>query len=301
MGGQNVFFNVASKLLAVFCVTLAICIIFGTVFTYFHTVFPLILDLNTPIGCVNFLFASWLSFNLVFNYVMVLRTSCGVASKALLTPEELAQAEAHRGVQRARGEGFTLWCKHSDQPKPPRAHYCHVSGALVLKMDHFCPWVGQCVGHHNHRYFLLFLIYLWCSVAYAVVTILLHRWRFIENVRANEMLYRAEESTVTLCLVVCGALTAVISGFLGWSGYLAVSNQTTIEFIGNKARRKAAAERGELFIQPFDLGLKGNLQVVFGPFSSWWQALLPTADALPFDGHHWPARQSGPGETQTVF
>ena len=29
------------------------------------------------------------------------------------------------------------YCRYSGQPKPPRAHYDHVTGRLVLNMDHY--------------------------------------------------------------------------------------------------------------------------------------------------------------------
>ena len=33
------------------------------------------------------------------------------------------------------------YCNNSHQPKPPRAHYDHVTKTLVLCMDHYCPWM----------------------------------------------------------------------------------------------------------------------------------------------------------------
>ena len=265
------------------------------------------MDLDSPMGMVHFLFASWLSFNLVFNYIMVVRyaacaththtrtprppqqyrTPAGVADPSFLTETELRQARMQQHLHRRRGEGFTLWCHNSSQPKPPRAHYCHVSGDLVLKMDHFCPWIGQCVGHYNHRYFLLFLIYLWLSVAYAVVVIALFWAGLISNENASEMQVRTESQTFSLCFVVCAALTVAITFFLVWSGFLAVSNQTTIEYLGNRNRTKEAQRAGRSFHNPFDLGLKDNLRVVFGPFKHYYEFLMPCSEILPTNGHHW--------------
>jgi palmitoyltransferase len=33
------------------------------------------------------------------------------------------------------------YCGNSNRPKPPRSHYDHVSKALVLNLDHYCPWM----------------------------------------------------------------------------------------------------------------------------------------------------------------
>lgn len=64
------------------------------------------------------------------------------------------------------------WCHHSEGPKPPRAHFCHVSRKLVLNMDHFCVWVFNCVGYANYKHFVLFLFWFFCGTIFAFVSCL---------------------------------------------------------------------------------------------------------------------------------
>lgn len=56
------------------------------------------------------------------------------------------------------------FCEKCQLIKPDRAHHCSVCGTCVLKMDHHCPWVNNCVGFHNYKFFILFLAYglLYC-------------------------------------------------------------------------------------------------------------------------------------------
>lgn len=61
------------------------------------------------------------------------------------------------------------FCRHCRCIKPPRAHHDSVSGKCVYEMDHYCPWMNNCIGYYNYRYFVLFLFYLFLGCCYLLL------------------------------------------------------------------------------------------------------------------------------------
>jgi hypothetical protein len=53
------------------------------------------------------------------------------------------------GLRRRRGVRRCGTC--NDNYKPQRAHHDSITGRCIVKMDHFCPWVGNAVGIMNHK------------------------------------------------------------------------------------------------------------------------------------------------------
>ncbi|KAM4543477.1 palmitoyltransferase ZDHHC23-B [Fundulus diaphanus] len=50
------------------------------------------------------------------------------------------------------------WCPACRVVRPPRAGHCRICGVCVLRLDHHCVWINNCVGQANHRSFLLTLV-----------------------------------------------------------------------------------------------------------------------------------------------
>lgn len=77
------------------------------------------------------------------------------------------QANSYTSVQ----NNYLHFCPMCATYKPPRAHHCSRCNFCVLKYDHHCPWLGQCVGFFNYKNYLLVLLYTWLLTTW-VLTLL---------------------------------------------------------------------------------------------------------------------------------
>ncbi|XP_068612097.1 zf-DHHC domain-containing protein [Brachionichthys hirsutus] len=90
-------------------------------------------------------------------------------------------------------DGWSV-CSRCETYRPPRAHHCRVCQRCVRRMDHHCPWINNCVGELNQKYFIQFLFYTGMASLYSLVLVVsAWVWR-IRNERESDAEEDAEET-----------------------------------------------------------------------------------------------------------
>ncbi|CRH02477.1 palmitoyltransferase, putative [Plasmodium relictum] len=140
-----------------------------------------------------------------------------------------------------------------------RTVHCSICDNCVEKFDHHCPWVGNCIGARNYKYFVFFVLNLYILICITLSASIYKLVICINKLSGDG--YNTEKIFIHIWRVAADSLILIIYtvltlwfviGLLCYHIYTILTNQTTYEQI-------------KTFYQndnPFNIGIVNNIKEV---------------------------------------
>jgi len=262
------------------------------------------LSFSVP-GVVHAGVLSFTTFMALLCYLKCVYGDPGFSSVDWLPEQEDGAVGTH-----VKKSGGPRQCRKCIPPryKPPRAHHCKECKRCVLRMDHHCMWVNNCLGHANYKSFVLFLLYVLSACVHCLVLTMSYtiysmhsRHREKTALRAATRLTENPQSAILtsgyyvvvssvlqmFCVSMLMPLCIALAILFGWHVYLVSRNLTTIEFYEGVTVLENQQEGAcRLKRHLYDLGFLRNVQQVLGTHPSRW--FFPGKGTMMGDGLAFP-------------
>ncbi|CAB1336923.1 unnamed protein product [Coregonus sp. 'balchen'] len=173
--------------------------------------------------------------------------------------------------------GAIRFCDRCQLVKPDRCHHCSVCDKCILKMDHHCPWVNNCVGFSNYKFFMLFLAYSLLYCLFITATDLQYFIKFwIDGLPDSQAKFH-----IMFLFFAASMFSVSLASLFVYHCWLVCKNRSTLEAFRAPPFRHGADKNG------FSLGLSKNFRQVFGDEIRYWP--LPVFSSVG-ESHQFPIK-----------
>eukprot|EP00088_Acartia_fossae_P023978 TRINITY_DN2493_c0_g1_i1.p1 TRINITY_DN2493_c0_g1~~TRINITY_DN2493_c0_g1_i1.p1 ORF type:complete len:284 (-),score=19.15 TRINITY_DN2493_c0_g1_i1:219-1070(-) len=138
-------------------------------------------------------------------------------------------------------EDWTI-CTRCEMYRPPRAHHCRICKQCIRKMDHHCPWINNCVGEWNQKFFIQFLMYVGLLSVYAICLVA-YSWYAECSTCSKELMVRQSRILHSVLLVMESLLFGMFVIAISCDQFDAIfSDETLVEQVKHRNNTRELQE-----------------------------------------------------------
>ena len=231
-----------------------VLLLFGSYATSYHVIIPW-MGYASNTGKFHLILFNLCTVIAIFSHYRTMTTDPGAVPRKALplsNDREEIDHEAKRSMQMSGLEKYQKTCKRCRAFKPTRAHHCSICGRCIIKMDHHCPWVNNCVGIGNHKLFIVFLFWVNVVCWYSLI-LLVGRFTYCWSHSAADKTCFAYNTIMSVIWLFIEALLFALftSCMMADQLYGAMLNQTQIDRMKNE-HHESSIEVNEVFGSPAD-------------------------------------------------